>query len=658
MYNYESLKYVVFDIEANGLEPDRVHCIVTKVIGQKEVKQFYGDTLFDAIEELTSADILVGHNILTYDLPVLENVLGWNLDRDRVVDTLVVSKVLSPDRKLPEGCPTSVKNPITGLLDKMTPHSLATWGYRVGRGKPPYYNWDEFDLEMLNRCTEDVEINDLVFHALIKEIAKWDWSASICLEHKIARVIHEQEVTGFPFDLSLANQHLITLEGIMSPLYDTIRGYLHKELIVGTVLSKPFKKNGEYSKNVINYWGSEVDRVGGPFTRIGYEEPSLTKRQKLVAQLLELGWKPREKTPGGDWKLTDKGKPVASLAEMELPVGKKLAEYYTYSHRKSQIEGFIRNLRPDGRLTAGADSAGTNTARMKHKIVVNVPKSDPKVLFGKQMRQLFIPEKNHWLVGWDASGLEARVMAHYTFKHDGGAFADLILRGDVHTHNAHIFYPEETEGMERADKEFTPFRNKSKNGFYALVYGALPPKLGETLGIPKKVAEKRHQDFWEHNPGLGKLRNIVLRMADEYGYVPGIDGRKIFIRSSHSALNALFQSCGSIVMKVGTGILVDKLGVERLQYEFHANVHDELQAGVPKRYVLSYSGTEEMCLARPYSGQIWTPPRLGSDGQWHTYYSRVGELAVESIRQAGEELSMRIPMDAEYAVGSNWSETH
>lgn len=658
MYNHEKLRYIVFDIEANGLDPDKIHCIVTKVIGQKETKQFYENTLFDAIEELCSADVLVGHNIIGYDLPVLQKILGIRWPMSQVVDTLVLSKILQPDRQLPADCPTSVKNPHTGLLDKMTPHSLATWGYRVGRGKPPYYDWDEFDMQMLHRCTEDVEINDLTFHALIKEMGNWDWSAASCLEHKIAQVIYKQEVTGFPFDLSLAKRHLVALDGIKEILYEHIRGYLHEELVVGTELKKPFKKDGSYSKHALDYWGSEVDLVGGPFTRIGYEEPSLTKRDRLANQLLKLGWKPREKTPTGKWKLTDKGKPVDSLAEMKLPVGKKLAEYYTYAHRKSQIEGFIRNLRPDGRLTAGADSAGTNTARMKHKVVVNVPKSDPKVLFGKQMRQLFIPEKGHWLVGWDASGLEARVMAHYTFKHDEGAFAELILRGDVHTHNAHIFYPEETNGMVRADQEFTPFRNKSKNGFYALVYGALPPKLGETLGIPTKVAEKRHQDFWEHNPGLGKLRDIVLRMANEYGYVPGIDGRKIFIRSSHSALNALFQSCGSIVMKVGTGILVDKLQDEGLQYEFHANVHDELQAGVPKRFVLSHAGTEESCLNRPYGDQIWTPPHQDADGQWHTYYSRVGELAVESIRQAGEELGMRIPMDAEYAIGTNWSETH
>lgn len=659
MYDYEKLKYVVFDIEANGFDPDRIHCIVTKVIGTDEIKQFYEDSLYDAIQEILGADILVGHNIIGYDLPVLEKLMGIQFSPERLVDTLVLSKVLNPDRALPVGCPKSVLNPRTGRLDKMTPHSLATWGYRVGLGKPPYYDWDEFDLEMLHRCTEDVKINDLVFHELIKEMGKWDWSASICLEHTIARIVHEQEVTGFPYDSALAKQHLITLEGILSGLYEQIRDFLHMELEVGDELKKPFKKNGDYSAHALSYWGDQVDRVGGPHTRISYVEPSLTRRVRLAEQLLQLGWKPTEKTPTGEWKLTDKGKPVASLTEMELPIGKKLAEYYTYSHRKSQIEGWEKTVRSDGRQTARADSAGTNTARMKHNIVVNVPKADPKVLFGKQMRQLFIPSVGWYLCGWDAAGLEARIMAHYTFKHDNGEFADLILKGDVHSRNTHIFYPEEAEGMTRADPEFTPYRNMSKNGFYALVYGALPPKLGATLGIPTKVAEKRHGEFWEHNPGLGKLRAIVLRMADEYGWVPGIDGRKIFIRSSHSALNALFQSAGSILMKLGTSIFDQRAREERLIWQYHGNFHDELQVGVPRRDVLYYrAATLEEALARPYIGQEWTEPHQGPDGYYHTYYSRVGEVGTQAIRDAGVELGTRIPMDADYMVGTNWADTH
>jgi len=659
MYDLKSEKYLVFDIEANGFDPDTVHCIVIKDLQTGTVNQYYENTLKYATDELYSADFLVGHNIISYDLPVLEKLMGFSWPLEKVVDTLVISKVLNPDRQLPVNCPTSVVNPLTGRLDKMTPHSLATWGYRVGRGKPPYYEWETFDKEMLHRCTEDVEINHLSFLKMIEEAGDWEWAPAFELEQYIAWIIHQQEVTGFPFDIQLAHQHIKTLDAILEDLYSDIRSYLSYEVYAGTELKKPFKKNLDYSQAVVNYMGEDVHSVGGPFTRVSFEEPSLTKRERLADQLLKLGWKPTLKTPSGEkWKLTDKGKPVETLSQMELPIGKKLAEYYTYAHRKSQIEGWIDKLRPDGRLTAGADSAGTNTARMKHKIVVNVPKADPKVLFGEQMRQLFIPHQSDYLVGWDGAGLEARVMAHYTYKFDGGEFAQLILEGDVHSHNAHIFFPEETEGLTKADAEFTPYRNISKNGFYALVYGAQVPKLAETLKIPRKIAESRFEEFWDNNPGLGRLRDKIMRMAEEYGYVPGIDGRKILIRSSHSALNALFQSCGSIIMKKSAQIFDHWARDERLQWEYLANVHDELQTGVPKRFVLSYeSDNLEAVRSRPYGDQIWSGIHE-HDGIYSRHYCRVGELGVKSIRQAGVDLGMRIPMDAEYMVGNNWAETH
>ena len=658
MYDYKKLKYTVFDIEADGITPTKVHCIVTKRVGSNETKKFYEENLLDALKELSESDVIVGHNIIGYDLPVLKELLGFEWD-GKVVDTLVMSKVFNPDRQLPVNAPTSTLNPHTGRLDKLTPHSLDTWGYRVGRGKPPYYDWEEFDMDMLHRCEEDVEINELVFFKLLKEGEGNNWLPSLELEYEVARIIHRQEVTGFPFDINLAYEHLKELERILDDLYADIRSYLHMDLVIKTELKKPFKKNGEHCKAVHTWYPGEAEIVGGPFTRIEWEEPGLTKRVKLASQLLELGWKPDLKTEKGQWKLTEKGKPVRTLSEMKLPIGKKLAEYYTYAHRKSQIEGWLEKLRPDGRLTAGADSAGTNTARMKHKIVVNVPKADPSVIFGSQMRQLFIPANGYYLVGWDASGLEARVMAHYTYKFDGGEFARLILEGDVHSHNTHIFFPEETEGMTKADPQFTPFRNLSKNGFYALVYGAQPSKLASTLGIPRKEANSRFDAFWEHNPGLGRLRDRIIRMAEEYGYVPAIDHRRILIRSSHSALNALFQSCGSIIMKKSAVLLVDWADNEGLNYELYANVHDEIQSGVPKREVLEFKDlSEETCLERPYGDQIWTPPHFGKDGEYHTYYARLGELAVHSIREAGVQLGMRVPMDAEYMVGNNWSETH
>lgn len=91
------------------------------------------------------------------------------LDRVNIIDTLVWSQTLNPDRKLPKGCPTIRPNPFTGKNDKVGPHSVDAWGYRVSRAKPSHHDWTKFSPEMLHRCSEDVVIQEKIFYALLEE---------------------------------------------------------------------------------------------------------------------------------------------------------------------------------------------------------------------------------------------------------------------------------------------------------------------------------------------------------------------------------------------------------------------------------------------------------------------------------------------------------
>jgi len=100
---------------------------------------------------------------------VLERFLGINTKNKNIIDTLVWSQTLNPDRQLPKGCPAVAFNPETGRNDKVGPHSVAAWGYRVARAKPSHYDWSKFSPEMLHRCTEDVMIQEKIFFALLKE---------------------------------------------------------------------------------------------------------------------------------------------------------------------------------------------------------------------------------------------------------------------------------------------------------------------------------------------------------------------------------------------------------------------------------------------------------------------------------------------------------
>lgn len=460
-----------------------------------------------------------------------------------------------------------------------------------------------------------------------------NWLEPLQLETEVAKIIHQQEMNGVAFDIKKAKSYVDTLQQKRDDLYSDIRPYLDMEVSnVGVSVTNPFKRNGDYIKRVLDWYGDSINLVGGPFTKVEFVEPDLGSRQKLVKQLLRYGWKPTifsEKTQQP--KLTEKSEPVDSLLKIEAPVGRDIATWYTLGHRQSQIKGWIKTIREDNRLTAGANSCGTNTYRMRHKGVVNVPKADPKVIFGYEMRDLFIAREGYKLLGYDASGLEARCMAHYTHRFDGGEFAHIVLHGDIHENNAKIFFEEEVYNLDVDSPEFKSYRSRGKNGTYCLMYGGQPKKLATTLDVPLPVAKRLFDKFWIENEALGELRNLVIKMHDARGWIPGIDGRKIRTRSSHSALNALFQSCGAIIMKKAMVLLRDYAIKEQIHHYKVLDMHDEGQHEV----------LEEECY-------------LENNILRH----RLGDLAIKAIKDTGLLFNLNCELDGDYKIGSSWAETH
>jgi DNA polymerase I-like protein with 3'-5' exonuclease and polymerase domains len=215
-----------------------------------------------------------------------------------------------------------------------------------------------------------------------------------------------------------------------------------------------------------------------------------------------------------------------------------------------------------------------------------------------------VPE-GYKLVGIDASGLELRMLAHYMNDED---YTNEIVNGDIHTANQRL------AGLES--------RSQAKTFIYALLYGAGDEKLGSVAGGGKQLGSRLRQSFFDNLPSFKSLKNRVARAAED-GYVKGIDGRKLFVRSQHAALNTLLQSAGAIVMKKALILLDRKIKEQNLDAHFVANVHDEWQIE-----------SEE------------------------TIAESIGNLGVEAIREAGRHFSLNCPLDGEYNVGSNWSETH
>jgi len=210
-------------------------------------------------------------------------------------------------------------------------------------------------------------------------------------ESIVRRILSEQTQAGVRFDVKRANRYLAYIEQKKSQLYKQIRPMLQLEVIkpYSAPVNKPFLKNGSYSSTSQKWYGDSVDIVGGPFTRVEFKEPDIGSRQKLQSQLLRLGWKPRHFTEKGNPKLTVNSQPCESLSEIDSQVGSDIALWYVLAHRESQINGWLSHVRPNERIPQEAFTIGTPTYRMRHKILVNVPKAAKHVVFGKQMRSLF-----------------------------------------------------------------------------------------------------------------------------------------------------------------------------------------------------------------------------------------------------------------------------
>jgi len=622
---------LVFDCEANGLLPTvtKVWCIVLKDIdtGTKYVchDDFFGSEMYfksmyslrDGVSLLEKADEIIGHNIIDYDIPLLEKFFDLRL-KDSVVitDTLVISRVLNPDRESPIG--------IKGG------HSLDAWGKRVGRYKPGHDDWTKISKKMLHRCEEDVEINHLVLQELQAEMGDYDWTEALDMEHKVAHIISKQARDGVYFDTAAAYRLLTELDGKIASIDERLVPILPKTVKQrGQEVRKPFKISGEYTKMVCDWFTCDITtrhgnagEVAGPFSRVEFFDFNLNSDKQVKDYLLDNGWVPTEwnfvkdKEYKTGYRRTSPKLTEDSYASIAGDMPAMIKERLVLKHRRSTLKslkgdkkGWLNTVREDGCLSASANPCGTNTARMRHSGVVNVPSHG---LYGTEMRSLFIPRPHRVFVGHDAEQLELRILAHY--MNDEG-YINAILSGDIHTFNQHL------AGL--------PTRDGAKTFIYAFIYGGGDLKLGQIVGGGKVEGAGLRRQFLSSIPVLDVLTTRVKRKAGQ-GYLKGLDGRKVFMRRGddgrilrHKALNTLLQSAGAIVMKRSIVLLDQWVREEGLDSIKVIDMHDEGQYDVAVKDV-----------------------------------ERHMELAALSIVKAGEYYDLNIPLAADVMQGRNWSETH
>ena len=584
---------VVFDIETDSLKPSRIWCLVAKNIDSGQLYTFGPDQIEDGCDLLERSNYLVGHNILGYDIPVLERLTGRKVvsEDTKVVDTLILSRLFNPTRSGPNA------------------HALATWGApsRLNFPKIVFEEYDRYSAEMLDYCIRDVELNLEVFKHLQKE-GKGFSVKSVLLEHEVSEILERQTRHGFLIDQEKAYLLLAQLRERLGEVEEDVRK-IFKPKIEEIVLIPKRKKDGNISRvakggRLTNeeYEQAVAKNNLEPIKRYKTVEFNLGSRIQIGQYLQEFGWKPQ--------KFTEHGRPIVDekvlMGVKGIPEASLIAEYLLVQKRIAQVDSWLNAIDDkDGRVHGFIKSTGAITGRMTHMKpnMAQVPNlASP---YGKECRECWIVDKGNKLVGIDASGLEIRMLAHY--MKDGG-YRNEIINGDIHTTNQKL------AGLES--------RNQAKTFIYALIYGAGNKKLGQVVGGNTTDGERLKQRFL-HN--LGAFKDLKKRVSEASGrgYLKGLDGRKILIRSEYAALNTLLQSAGAVAMKEALVILDKKIKEKGYESEFVANVHDEWQIEVREDHA-----------------------------------EEVGKAGVEAIQEAGISLGLFCPLDGEYKIGDNWSETH
>ena len=573
---------LVFDIETDGLFDDvsKVHCIVLKDLDTKEVIK---PKIKKAMQLLSEAELIIGHNIIKYDIPVLQKLYGFYTEA-KIFDTIVAARLMYPDIKDRDFRKKDFPKNMIGR------HSLEAWGHRIGNYKSHIVtDWKEFTQEMLDYCVQDVEVTATLYNILTQS----KQPEALELEHKVAQIIFRQEQHGFSFDRTAAEKLFSKLNTRRLELEEELQNIFPPIVEKTKFIPKVNNKSRGYIK------GQEIIKEKTvPFN------PS--SRMHIAQRLKEkYNWQPEEFTPDGKPKVDE-----TVLEKLEYSEAKILSEHFLIEKRIAQLavgaQAWLKQEK-DGRIHGNCNTNSTVTGRASHTHP-NLGQV-PSVIkpFGKECRQLFRASPGYKLVGIDISGLEVRMLAHYLAKYDNGDYADVVINGDIHTKT------QELAGLDT--------RDIAKRFYYCFLYGGGVTKIAQVTGKKVGEASKIKKRFLNNLPALNKLITDVQH-ASQRGYILGLDGRHVKVRSQHSALNTLLQSGGAIVCKQWL-VEFDK-AVKRLpDVQQVVWVHDEVQVE-----------------CNPEDAET------------------VGQAAVDAIVTAGKHFNLRIPLTGEYKIGETWADTH
>lgn len=503
--------------------------------------------------------------------------------------------------------------------------------------------------------------------------------------------------------------------------------YKEKDL---TVDSKKNKLSAEKLDAAIERYIEQTLNTSFRKDRMEFLELSPAGNEKVVRNRLESFFAKRKQRGGGLKVQTNPSfttgqekeicKNLKAIAESsdELACITDITEYLTYRHRRNSIlgggqsyedfeddedeqtsKGYLANIREDGRIPTPAGTCDAATSRMRHRLVVNVPRSTS--LYGEKMRALFRADSTvAWQLGYDFSSLEARIEGHYCWIHEDGevkGYCNSLIQEkpfDVHTMMAQRI-------SEIIGSDFG--RSPAKNVKYGCTYGAQAGKVAKTIGAALAVGQIVFDAFWLAASPLAKLKDALKREWEkkfQKKKIIGIDGRLVPTRSAHAILNSLFQGGGVVCAKkvmvyhdrlaAAEGMIVDFFtqSLDEVEHWWQQMIamHDEAQGEVSKGSVKFKMFTKEALgwqkiehedkqerkklqaaedarcekVAADFKAAqegVWSDVQHTDKG-WFVAYCRQGELISKAVQKVNEDFKLNVPLDAGYVLGRSWQDCH
>ena len=585
---------LVFDLETDGHlnELTKIHCIATRNADDPSQSWVFGPQWIEqGIKQLEQASEIIGHNIVCFDIPAIRKTHPhFDIDGVKVTDTLVLSRLMRSDLKNDD---YALGMTIAQFPKRMLgSHSLKAWGLRLGVHKGDFgeqTDWSEWSQGMQDYCEQDVEVNLKLWEALAPHTYS---QQAIEFEHRIAELCHRIGQAGWTFDTSTAAELFAELSAEKTALEDELQTLFPNWEVGEEFIPKVNNKKLGYVKGEPFMKRKEV--VFNPNSRKHIE---FCLRQKY-------DWKPTKFTLQGDAQINE-----ATLGTLPYPEAQKLARSFMLQKRLGQLadgkNGWMRLVDDDGKLRHTINPNGTVTGRASSfgPNLQQVPGGRSE--YGNEFRQLFQPQQGYQLVGADLKGLELRCLAG--FLQDGGAYGKEVVEGDIH---------------QKVADQLGISRDNAKTFQYALCYGGGNARLGSILGKGPREGQALRDRFYRANPAFKLLLKAVKAAVDKRGYLIGLDGRHLPVRTDYGAVNTLLQSAGALLAKKWIELIDLELNSQQLDATIIAWVHDEVQ--------IETKGDPD----------------------------NVGNITRRMAQEAGRAFNFSVPIDADFGVGRNWSETH